>query len=103
MKKIIYPFLACMLLLVFFANPGWSLSSLRCGCCDILRDGDSALKVLECMGEPEFKTYVADTVLLESPTQSVQLEYWFYHQDDWVYQITIYNGIINDIKLIGRD
>lgn len=103
MKKKIYTTLAAMVLFGLFAGPGWALSSMRCGCCDMVRNGDSALKVLECFGDPEFVTYISEIVCANDPTQSVQLEYWFYHRDDWVYRITIFDGVVNDIRNIGRD
>ena len=80
-------------------DDGFSVDSIKCGCCDLIETGDPAPKVLQCFGKPDYTDY-ADVPVNPFSTSEVEEgpEYWFYVQNDWTYRIEILNGVVKNIK-----
>ena len=72
---------------------------------DLLLEGDSKMKVIECLGAPEYKDEEVQTVKNRSRTVETEtrIESWYYRIDGWSYQIRIMNGRVIDIVSLGRD
>ena len=96
-----------MLVLLVFVFPAIvSGGSMRCrDGYDLLLEGDSKMKVIECLGAPEYKDEEVQTVKNRSRTVGTEtrIESWYYRIDGWSYQIRIMNGRVIDIVSLGRD
>ena len=86
--------------------PAMCAGAMRCqDGCDLLQVGDSKLKVMECMGEPDYVDKALKRSMYGKQKVEIEtgIETWFYRIDGWVYSIKIMNGRVAMINDLGRE